>query len=131
MGRGVSRIYDLALACAVLLAGCSLAVASVQPHATNGADDLSVLALHTLAYLDRQHVLGGIIYSGDSNAALFTIGCLLPEHLAFRLEAYDANWMPIWSAESSRIGDSGSASYYLSGINGTFMPRIVVLRISR
>jgi hypothetical protein len=66
MGRGISRIYDVALACAVLLAGCSLAVAAVQPHADNGADDLSALALHTLAYLDRQHVLGRIFYSGDS-----------------------------------------------------------------
>jgi hypothetical protein len=131
MGRGISKVYDVALACAVLLAGCSLALAAVQPHADNGADDLSTLALHTLAYLDRQHVLGRIVYSGDSNAALSTIGCLLPAHLGFRIEAYDANWVPIWSAESSRIGDSGSASYYLSGINGTFMPRIVVLRISR
>jgi len=51
--------------------------------------------------------------------------------LAFRLNVYNADWELIWSAESTPIGNSVSASYYLSGINGTLMPRIVVLQISR
>ncbi len=131
MSRGISRIYDAVLACAILLVGCSSAVLAVPPPASGSMADLSTLALHTLAYLDRQHVLGTIVYSGNAEVATSTIGSLLPPHLAFRLNVYNADWEPIWSAESSPIGNSGSASYYLSGINGTFTPRIIVLQIAR
>ncbi len=119
------------LACAVLLVGCSVTVAMVPAPVSDSADDLGELASHVLAYLDHQHVLGKIVYSSDSGAALSIIGCLLPPNLGFRLDVHDANWDLLWSAKSNCVGESGSASYYLSGINGTFMPLIVVLRISR
>lgn len=131
MGRGISRIFDVIVACTIFLVGSSAMIAAVPVYTVSHSFDLSTLASHTLSYLDREHVLGYLVYSRDSDVAISTFGCLLPPHLGFRFEVYDTNWALLWSAESRLGYDSGSASYYLAGFNGSFLPLIVVLQISR
>lgn len=131
MDRGISRIYDAIVACTIYLVGCSALISMVPAYQTARSDDLGALASHTLSYLDKGHALGNIVYSKDSKAALSTLGSLLPPHLGYRLEVFNTNWSLLWSVESGYGFDSGSASYYLAGHNGSYMPLIAVLRISR
>jgi hypothetical protein len=129
--RGIARIYDVVLACTVFLIGSSIAAGYFSSEPPSYRHDLQHLASHCLVYLDQQGVLSPMVHNHDVAGIDDVITILLPQSSGYSFRVYSADWILLWSF-SSRFneGHSASASYLISGFNGSFEPRIIVLALS-
>ena len=131
--RGMARIYDAILACTILLIGSAMAVGyALSAHQSEQQRDLLDLASKGLIYMDQQGVLAPLVYRQESLMVQMVLSGILPEAVGYSFSVYSSGWKLLWTANDHfSLGSTSSASYYLSGYNGTADPRIVVLALSR
>lgn len=131
--RGLARIYDVLMACVIILVGSGMSMNILLPaEGTTPPPDLHGLASECLSYMDQKEILAPLVYSQSSGQLQNLLSTLLPLDVGYRLTVYDINWNPLMVIGTGLNGASASsACYYLGGWNGTADPRIIVLALSR
>lgn len=129
----MARIYDVIIACTILLIGSAMAVGyALSAHQSEQHRDLVDLASKCLIYMDQQGVLANLVYRRESLMVQKVLSEVLPETVGYSFSVYSSGWKLLWMVDGHfKLGSTSSASYYLSGYNGTSDPRIVVLALSR
>jgi len=131
--KGMARIYDVIIACTILLMGSAMAVGyALSAHQSEQCRDLGDLASKCLTYMDQQGALAPLVYRQESLMVQKVLSEVLLEAVGYSFSVYSSGWRLLWTVEDHfSLGSTSSASYYLSGYNGTADPRIVVLALSR
>lgn len=125
------RTYDALVACALLVIGIAICINYLPPPITeNDIRQFSEFAATSLVFLDRGGALGKAIYANDLSFFIDFFEATLPSSMGFAISVFNCKWELISSFQSVQgLSDRGSAAYFLSGYNGTFDPRIIVLSI--
>jgi len=131
--KGMARIYGVIIACTILLIGSTMTVGyALSAHQSEQHRDLGDLASKCLTYMDQQGVLANLVYCRESLMVQKVLSEVLPETVGYSFSVYSSGWRLLWMVDGHfKLGSTSSASYYLSGYNGTPDPRIVVLALSK
>jgi len=131
--KGVARIYDALVACALLVIGIAICINYLpQPIPENDVHQFSEIATTCLVFLDKDGTLSKAIYANDLSFFINFFKATLPSSMGFAVSIFNCKWELLSSFQSvPGLSDFGSVAYFLSGYNGTFDPRIVVLSIMR
>jgi hypothetical protein len=133
MDDGVARIYDCVLAMVILMIAVIVILGHVSSFAVaGGSQEIGELASNLLLFLEKKGLLSSMVFSQEYDRIESVVAQLLPPGLGFRISVYTCDWKPLWSVDHQfKLGRTSSALIFLSGYQGKFDPRVVILTLAR
>ncbi len=133
MDDGVARIYDCVFAIVILMTAVIVILGHVSSLAVAGSSqELGELASNLLLCLEKKGLLSSMVFSQEYDRIERVVAQVLPPGLGFRISVYTCDWKPLWSVDHQfKSGRASSALIFLSGYQGEFDPRIVILTLTR